>query len=113
VVARLGGDEFAVLLHQVGNAQYAYLIATKIIAALNQPLLLSGQEVVIGVSIGITLAPDDGLQSDALMKNADLAMYQAKEKGRNTFQFYTADMNREVEFRLALEGDLRHALKNQ
>lgn len=113
VVARLGGDEFAVLLHQVGSPQYAYIVANKVIAALNRPLLLSGQEVVIGVSIGITLAPDDSLQLDALMKNADLAMYQAKEKGRNTFQFYTADMNHEVEFRLALESDLRSALKNQ
>lgn len=113
VVARLGGDEFAVLLHQVGSAQYAYKVANKIIAALNIPLHISAQEIVIGVSIGITLAPDDSVQLDALMKNADLAMYQAKEKGRNTFQFYTADMNYQVESRLALESDLRQALKNQ
>src|SRR5690606_31983451 len=59
IVARLGGDEFAILLHQVGSAQYAYVAANKVIAALNQPLSLSGQEVVVGVSIGITLAPDD------------------------------------------------------
>lgn len=113
IVARLGGDEFAIMLHQVGSAQYAYVVANKVIAALNQPLVLSGQEVVVGVSIGITLAPDDSQHVDALMKNADLAMYQAKEKGRNTFQFYTADMNAQVEQRLALESDLRQALKNQ
>src|SRR5690606_6879647 len=113
IVARLGGDEFAILLHQVGSAQYAYVAANKVIAALNQPLSLSGQEVVVGVSIGITLAPDDSQHVDTLMKNADLAMYQAKEKGRNTFQFYTADMNAQVEQRLALESDLRQALKNQ
>lgn len=113
IVARLGGDEFAVLLPQVGSAQYAYVVANKIITALNQPLPLEGQEVVVGVSIGITLAPDDTPDLDALMKNADLAMYQAKEKGRNTLQFYTADMNEQVEYRLALESDLRSAIKNQ
>lgn len=113
IVARLGGDEFAILLYQVGSAQYAYVVANKIIAALNRPLLLSGQEVVVGVSIGITLVPDDSQNLDALMKNADLAMYRAKEKGRNTFQFYTADMNEQVEQRLAMENDLRQALKSQ
>lgn len=113
IVARLGGDEFAVLLQQVTNPQYAYSVANKIIAALNQPLVLHGKEVVIGVSIGITMAPNDSEDSDSLMKNADLAMYRAKEKGRNKFQFYTADMNVQVEYRLALENDLRRALKNQ
>lgn len=113
VIARLGGDEFSVLLHQVGSAQYAYVVANKIIAALNRPLSLMGQEVVIGASIGITMLPDDSLQLDSLMKNADLAMYKAKEKGRNTFQFYTADMNDQIEKRLAMERDLRRALKNQ
>jgi diguanylate cyclase (GGDEF)-like protein len=113
VVARLGGDEFAVLLYHVGSAQYAYVAATKIIAALNCPLPLLGKEVDIGVSIGITLAPDDSHHIDTLMKNADLAMYRAKEKGRNTFQFYTADMNHQVEHRLAMESDLRLALRNQ
>lgn len=113
IVARLGGDEFAVLLQQVTNPQYAYSVANKIIAALNQPLVLHGKEVVIGVSIGITMAPNDSKDIDSLMKNADLAMYRAKEKGRNKFQFYTADMNVQAEHRLALENDLRRALKNQ
>lgn len=112
LIARLGGDEFAVLLHQVGSAQYAYVIANKIIATLNAPIMLLGQEIMMGVSIGITLAPDDSENVDTLMKNADLAMYQAKEKGRNSFQFYTADMNRQVEHRLGLERDLHHALKH-
>lgn len=111
IIARLGGDEFGVLLHQVSSAQYAYVVATKIIAALNRPILLLGQEVVVGVSIGITLAPDDSQNIDVLMKNADLAMYQAKEKGRNSFQFYTANMNHEVEHRLSLERGLHRALK--
>ena len=111
LVARLGGDEFAVLLDQVESPQYAYVVANKIIKELNLPIELRGKEVVTGVSIGITIAPDDSDQIDVLMKNADLAMYRAKDKGRNAFQFYTADMNREVEQRLTLERELRAALK--
>ncbi|UTF60727.1 EAL domain-containing protein [Gilvimarinus sp. DA14] len=110
-VARLGGDEFAVLLDEVESPQYAYVVATKLIRALNQPLELEGKEVVAGVSIGITMAPDDSDNLDVLMKNADLAMYRAKDKGRNVFQFYTADMNAAVEQRLAIERDMRQALK--
>src|SRR5690606_27584076 len=69
VVARLGGDEFAVLLDQVESPQYAYVVANKIIAALNRPIELQGKEVVVGVSIGITMAPDDSNHIDNLMKN--------------------------------------------
>ncbi|BFM20880.1 EAL domain-containing protein [Gilvimarinus japonicus] len=112
VVARLGGDEFAVLLDQVESPQYAYVVANKIITALNRPMELQGKEVVAGVSIGITMAPDDSSHIDTLMKNADLAMYQAKDKGRNAFQFYTSDMNLAVEQRLTVERELRVALKN-
>jgi diguanylate cyclase (GGDEF)-like protein/PAS domain S-box-containing protein len=111
VIARLGGDEFAVLLDQIESPQYAYVVANKIIKALNRPMELHGKEVVTGVSVGITLAPDDGTQIDALMKNADLAMYQAKDKGRNVFQFYTSDMNLAVEQRLTIEREMRIALK--
>jgi diguanylate cyclase (GGDEF)-like protein len=110
-VARLGGDEFAVLLQRVDSARVAYVVANKIIAALNTPMQLMGQEVVVGVSIGITMAPDDSRDVDSLMTNADLAMYQAKDKGRNSMQFYTPDMNLEVENRLNLERELRNALK--
>lgn len=112
-IARLGGDEFAVLLKQVESAQYSFVVANKIIAELNRPLMLLGQEVVVGASIGITLAPDDSRDIDVLMKNADLAMYQAKYKGRNVFQFYTPEMNREVTDRMNLESELRQAVKNQ
>ncbi len=112
VVARLGGDEFAVLLDQVESPQYAYVVANKIINALNRPIELQGKEVVAGVSIGITMAPDDSSHIDTLMKNADLAMYQAKDKGRNAFQFYTSDMNLAVEQRLTVERELRAGLKS-
>ncbi|MDO3384986.1 EAL domain-containing protein [Gilvimarinus sp. SDUM040013] len=111
MVARLGGDEFAVLLNQVESPQYAYVVANKIIQALNRAFDIQGKEVVAGGSIGITLAPDDSDDIDVLMKNADLAMYQAKDKGRNAFQFYTADMNQAVEQRLTIERELRQALK--
>ena len=88
IVARLGGDEFAVLVDAVESPQYAFVVASKIIEALNQPVEIAGKEVVAGVSIGITLAPDDSEEIDALMKNADLAMYQAKDQGRNTWAMY-------------------------
>lgn len=111
-VARLGGDEFAVLLKHVDSAQYCFVVARKILGALNRPLLLQGQEVVVGASVGITVAPDDGRDPDGLMKNADLAMYQAKYQGRNSFRFYTPQMNLDMEARLSMEQDLRRALRN-
>lgn len=111
-VARLGGDEFAVMLRHVGSAQYAYLVGTKIIQCLNEPIAIDGHEILMGVSIGITLAPDDSDCADTLMRNADLAMYQAKYKGRNLHQFFTPDMNQQVAARLRLEREMRQALKN-
>ncbi|HEY7886447.1 MAG TPA: diguanylate cyclase, partial [Cellvibrionaceae bacterium] len=77
-VARLGGDEFAVLLDNIEGPQYVYVVAQKIIRALNEPIMLNNKETVVGVSIGITIAPDDSGNVDTLMKNADLAMYRAK-----------------------------------
>ena len=111
-VARLGGDEFAILLRNVSEPRYASVVAEKIIDALGYPIRLNAQEVVVGTSIGITLAPDDSRDLELLMRNADLAMYQAKYHGRNIYRFYTPDMNREVEQRLRLERELRLALQN-
>lgn len=111
MVARLGGDEFAVLLDAVEGPQYIYRVAQKIIQRLNEPIYLKNKEIVMGVSIGITIAPDDDDQAEMLMKNADLAMYQAKDKGRNAMQFYTADMNLAVERRLTIERELRSGLR--
>jgi predicted signal transduction protein with EAL and GGDEF domain len=112
-VARFGGDEFAIMLTGIGSPHYASIVANKIISELNKPIYIKTQEVVVGVSIGITLAPHDGNSLSTLFKNADLAMYQAKDKGRNSFQFFTQDMNHEIADRLALEHDIKKALKNQ
>jgi len=113
IVGRLGGDEFGVLLSRIGSPQYASIVANKLLAELAKPINLKGTEVTVSSSIGITVAPHDGKQIDLLMKNADMAMYQAKEKGRNNFRFYTSDMNRLLESRMELEHDLREAVKHQ
>jgi len=112
-VARLGGDEFAILLRHIGGSRDASLVAEKIIDAMREPIRLSGREVIIGTSVGITLAPDDSRNIDHLMKYADLAMYQCKEQGRNVYRFYTPEMNLRVEHRINLERDLRRALERQ
>jgi len=113
IVGRLGGDEFGVLLSRIGSPQYASIVANKLLSELSKPISLKGTEVTVSSSIGITVAPHDGNQIDLLMKNADMAMYQAKEKGRNNFRFYTADMNRLLESRMEMEHDLREAVKHQ
>ncbi|MFP3616796.1 diguanylate cyclase, partial [Paraburkholderia sp. SIMBA_050] len=78
---------------------------------LNQPIKLGSNEVIVSASIGITLAPFDSLEEDQLLKHADLAMYEAKAKGRNTFHFYSQDLNAAANERLFLENELRHAIK--
>lgn len=110
-VARLGGDEFAILLRHIGGARDASLVASKIIETMREPIRLSAREVIVGTSIGITLAPDDSRSIDSLMKYADLAMYQCKDQGRNIYRFYTPEMNVRVEHRINMERDLRLALK--
>ncbi len=109
-VSRFGGDEFVILLNDVKRAQDAAEVARKVLTALERPLEVGGNELHIGASIGITLYPGDSKDAVTLLRNADMAMYRAKEAGRNTYQFYTADMNDRVRRRVALAGDLRHAL---
>ncbi|HEB96553.1 MAG TPA: EAL domain-containing protein [Sedimenticola thiotaurini] len=110
-VARFGGDEFVVLLQDIRNAGDAALVAEQIIATLSSPFQMRGREIFIGASIGITLYPDDAGDADALLQNADMAMYQAKESGRNRYQFFTPRMQEQVQQRLSLEQDLRLALE--
>ena len=109
-VARLGGDEFTVIVEDILDSQTASIVAQKIIDTFTQPFNLHGHEVFVTTSIGITVYPDDDEQLDNLLRNADAAMYRAKECGRNNFQFYVADMNVRARERLMLENALRRAL---
>ncbi|MFA7281982.1 MAG: EAL domain-containing protein [Sterolibacterium sp.] len=109
-VGRLGGDEFGILLPEIGNSEAAAMVARKVIESCRQPYLIEGHELFISASIGITLFPDDAGDDDTLIRNADTAMYRAKDLGRNTYQFFTAEMNQSTQDKLRLETDLRHAL---
>ncbi len=110
-VARLGGDEFMVILTDVASAQSVKLLAEKIIRALSQQFILQTHKVVIGASIGISLYPDSGLNCEDLIKNADAAMYRAKDAGRNTFMFFTSELQMAMSERLDMEKKLRNAIE--
>lgn len=112
-VSRLGGDEFVILLPELRDAEDAYLVAQKLLAAAARPFELHGHELHITASIGIGFYPDDGASAEVLMKNADAAMYRAKEMGRNNYQFYHADMNVRSFERLAMETSMRRALERE
>jgi diguanylate cyclase (GGDEF)-like protein/PAS domain S-box-containing protein len=113
-VARMGGDEFTLLLRSQNLRESALNraihVGEQILSRLAQPFVLEGREFFVSASIGIALSPQDGNELSQLMKNADTAMYHAKERGKNNFQFYQADMNASALQRLELESDLRHAL---
>jgi diguanylate cyclase (GGDEF)-like protein len=110
-VARLGGDEFVVVLPELEDARYAADVAKKILAATARPFTLIGQEFRVTASIGISTYPADGLDEQTLTKHADVAMYHAKEEGKNNFQFYSEKLNAHSLERLTLEASLRHALE--
>ncbi len=109
-LARMGGDEFVVILADMANLQDASTMASKIMHALKRPLTVGEREIDCSASIGLSVFPEDGTDYDTLLRNADAAMYRAKEAGRNTFRFYTADMNVEAMRKLNLETNLRRAL---
>ncbi len=110
-IARMGGDEFTVLLPNPGESQNIVHLAEKVIRELKQSFTVSGHEFFIGASIGIALFPEDGRDYETLIKNADIAMYNAKEVGRGTYKFFSPQMNEKTNRRLSLEKDLRKALE--
>jgi diguanylate cyclase (GGDEF)-like protein/PAS domain S-box-containing protein len=112
VVARLGGDEFVVLLQDMTAPTQAATVARKIISAAIKPMMLMGRECRVTASVGIALYPQNGTDEQTLMKNADIAMYFAKEEGKNNFQFYSTDIRAHSLERLTLESNLRHAMEN-
>lgn len=112
VVARMGGDEFVAILPELEDENYSSQAARKILAAVAEPFTLAGQEYRVTVSVGISTYPQDGLDEQTLTKNADVAMYQAKQEGKNNFQFYSDKLNANSLERLTLESGLRHALEN-
>lgn len=111
IVARLGGDEFVVVLTGLESAMDTAAIAEKLLRRLGEPYLLDGNTLHSSPSIGISVFPGDGADGATLMKNADLAMYHAKDSGRNNIQYFTAAMNQAAGERLAIERDLRVALE--
>jgi diguanylate cyclase (GGDEF)-like protein len=109
-VARMSGDEFTVLVTGLRSTGEAAFVAEKVMAVFRTPFAVAGQELYVTPSLGIAVAPEDGTRPSVLLKNADTAMYRAKERGRNCFEIYSVDMNSAAEARLALEGDLHNAL---
>lgn len=111
VVARLGGDEFVVLIEEVGELDQLAAVARKLLAAAIRPVSIGGQECRVSASVGICTFPQDAQDEQALMKNADLAMYRAKQQGKNNFQFYSKETEALSIERLSFEASLRRALQ--
>lgn len=109
-LARLGGDEFVAVLTDLSSAGDIPLTAGKVLRAIEHPIVTNCREIDIAASIGVSVYPDDGEDYNTLLRNADVAMYRAKEAGRNTFRFYTADMNARALRKLEMEARLRRAL---
>lgn len=112
LVARLGGDEFVIVVTDVTKSEAVAIIAQKILESVMQAVVVKGQELYITTSVGISLYPFDGQNMQTLMKNADLALYRAKEFGKNNYQFYTSEMTSKAQEKLALQNALAHAIAN-
>jgi diguanylate cyclase (GGDEF)-like protein len=111
LVARLGGDEFVLLVEDFGDTGHLAEIASKILHGFEATFVVDGQELALSASIGICTYPADGEDAQTLLSNADIAMYRAKEQGRNRHCFYSADLNQLSQERLALEAQLKHAVE--
>ena len=112
VICRMGGDEFTAVLSSINVPDNAGAVAKKIIESIAKPFIIQGHELRISTSIGITLYPEDGEDLDDLLKNADAAMYHAKDQGRNNYQYFNAGMRGKAEHDLLLENALQAALEN-
>nr|WP_324258267.1 EAL domain-containing protein [Cellvibrio fontiphilus] len=112
-VARLGGDEFVVVLEGIHDIDDVVFVANKLLSTLSRPIEISGHSISTTVSIGVSVFPEDGEDTDELLKHADIAMYKAKEAGKNNCQFYTKGMNATAVNYLLLENDLRRAVEQQ
>lgn len=111
LVCRFGGDEFVILLRDAGDIDGINHVADSLLKTIEQPFKLEGREFFISTSIGISVWPDDSIDPETLIKNADLAMYHAKEEGRGNFQYYSSERNAEALYHLRLEADLRKAIE--
>ena len=111
-VARLGGDEFAIVMTQLNNAMDAAVLARRIRDSVSKPFHVSGHQIVTDTSIGISVSPDDGVDPDLLLKNADMALYGAKSDGRGTWRFFEQEMDTRMRARRELEMSLREAIAN-
>lgn len=110
-VARLGGDEFLILLEHVEDELEAVELAERALGAFSIPFYLDGNELPVTTSVGVTMYPDDGTDPGTLMKNADMAMFQSKGQGKNSYSLFTQEMNTRIFRRLEMEKGMRHALK--
>ena len=110
-VGRLGGDEFIILLRQLTNKSYAHPVIELLLEAFRQPFQIDGRELLLTLSVGVAIYPDDGETGTVLLKNADIAMYHAKAQGRNTFSYFTDEMNQHILRQLEIEEQLRGALE--
>ncbi len=110
-IGRLGGDEFVILLGGLSDAIGAKSVAEAILPSVNTSYLISGRDIILSASIGISVYPEDGTNAEDLLRNADIAMYHSKSSGRNTYSYFTGNMNLKVARRLLIEGHLGSALK--
>ncbi|MEH7179373.1 DUF4084 domain-containing protein [Neobacillus vireti] len=111
-ISRQGGDEFTILLNRIRAEEDIIPLIERIRSIVAKPITIAGQELHVSMSIGVAFYPNDGKNTEELMKNADMAMYRAKEEGRDNYKFFSIDMNKTISRKMALENGLRKALKN-